>query len=157
MWHAHRSMEELKLLLDDHALLSSSVIHVVALVRRFAVGRFEAAGLQAEIVRQVELLHEQLVHHFDFEETTAFSRLEELFPTYREQFQNYVAQHDGILRLFEIVRTELSFEGAAVDGRSVQRKSLAFERVFEEHATAETKLFNELARKLSETEGLKLG
>lgn len=138
-------MDELKLLLDDHALLSSTVIHVAALVRRFAVGRFEAAGLQAEIARQVELLREQLVQHFDFEETTAFPTLEETFPSHREHLQTFVAQHDGILRVFEILRTELSFEGAPVDPRSVQRKALAFERVFEEHATAETKLFNELA------------
>ena len=107
-----------------------------------------------EIVKQVELLHEELVHHFDFEETTAFSRVEKLFPPYREQLQNFIAQHDGILRVFEIVRTELSFEGAPADGRSAQRKALAFERVFEEHATAETKLFNELASKLSDTKSL---
>jgi hemerythrin-like domain-containing protein len=150
-------MDVLKLLVDDHALLSSSVIHVVALVRRFAAGRFEAAGLQVEIVKQVELLHEELVHHFEFEETTAFSRLEELFPLHRVQLQNFIAQHDGILRVFEIVRTELSFEGAPADGRSAQRKALAFERVFEEHATAETKLFNELASKLSETGSLTMG
>jgi iron-sulfur cluster repair protein YtfE (RIC family) len=147
----------LKLLLDDHALLSSSVIHVVALVRRFAVGRFEAAGLQMEIARQVELLREQLVQHFEFEETTAFPHLEEVFPAYQEQFQQFVAHHDGILRVFEIVRTELSFEGAPADGRSVQRKALAFERVFEEHATAETKLFNELASQLPEAESSRLG
>ena len=141
-------MQDLKLLLDDHTLLSSSVIHVVALVRRLAEGRFEATALRAEIVRQADLLHEQLVDHFDFEETSAFPQLEELFPAHVGELQEFVSKHDGILQTFDALRTELSFNDALLDRNGLLGKALSFEREFEAHATAETTLFNGLAAKL---------
>ena len=82
-------------------------------------------------------------------ETAAFPRLEELFPAYGEQLQHFVAQHDGILQVFEILRAELSFDGAPADQRTLQGKALSFEREFEAHAATETTLFNELAAKLT--------
>lgn len=143
-------MHELKLLSDDHALLSSTVIHVVALVRRVAAGRFEAANLPIETTRQAEQLHEQLARHFDFEETSAFPQLESLFPECREGFQRFVAEHDAILQALELLCTALAVREVPSDQGSLQRKALAFERIFESHATAETTLFNELAQRLRE-------
>jgi iron-sulfur cluster repair protein YtfE (RIC family) len=139
--------DDLKLLLDDHTLLSSSVIHGVALVRRLAAGRFEATALHAETSRQVELIREQLIQHFEFEEAKAFPRLEVLFPAQADALQQFVAEHDGILQTLDLLRTDLSFDRPPADGRNLQKRALAFERVFEAHATAETNLFNELASK----------
>ena len=100
-------MDDLEFLADDHTLLSSQVIHVLALVRAIEAGRFGLAGLNTEIVRQTEMLSSQLSEHFAFEEVTAFPHLEEKYPEYKSRLGAMLAQHAGVLSAFEAFRSVL--------------------------------------------------
>lgn len=139
-------MDDVQFLADDHALLSSQVIHVVALVRAATENRFELAELRSEIARQADILHDQLAEHFDFEETTAFPRLEEIFPAYAVEFQQFSAEHDSIMQAFDEFRTELRVAPANWDESSLLAKAVTFEQQFERHATTETRLLGERAK-----------
>jgi|SRR5664280_236139 len=141
-------MDDLELLSDDHSLLSSQVIHVVALLQAIVEGRFEAAALNSEIIRQTDLLQGQLVEHFEFEEKTAFPRLQERFPEFSSQLEAFLAQHDQILKAFEELQSNLNLELSQLNHVSVFSKATFFESAFERHATSETQLFNELAKQI---------
>jgi hypothetical protein len=142
-------MDDLILLSDDHCLLSSQVTYVVALLRATIGGRFEAAVLYSEIIRQMELLHGQLVAHFELEEITAFPQLEEQFPETSSQLQTFLAQHDQILKAFEELRSNLKRELSQLNHVNIFSKATFFELAFERHATSETQLFNDLAKQIS--------
>lgn len=139
-------MDDVQFLADDHALLSSQVIHVVALVRAATEKRFELAELRSEIARQADILHDQLAEHFDFEETTAFLRLEEIFPAYAVKLQQFSAEHDSIMQAFDEFRTELRVAPANREESSLLAKAVTFEQQFERHATTETRLLGEMAK-----------
>ena len=140
-------MDDIEFLADDHSLLSSQVIHVVALLRAFDAGRYELAGLYIEILRQTEVLQSQLGEHFAYEEVTAFPHLQEKYPEYRSRLQAILAQHAGILQAFEQYRSVLNETPFPFDHVRLLNKGLVFETAFELHATEETQLLNEIGRR----------
>ena len=142
-------MDDIALLSDDHSLLRSQVIHAMALLKSFVEGGSEAAPLYMEVIRQTNLLHDQLVEHFEFEEETAFPKLEEQFPTFTPQLRTFLGQHDQILESLEELRSALKFELSQLKQVSVLSRASFFESTFEQHATSETQLFDELAKQIA--------
>ncbi len=138
-------MDDLEFLADDHTLLSSQVIHVLALVRAIDSGRFGLAGLNAEIVRQTEILRSQLAEHFAFEEVTAFPHLEERFPKFKSRLRAILTQHSGVLEAFEGFRAVLSVDSDPETLAQVLKRGSIFESAFEAHATGETQLLREIS------------
>jgi iron-sulfur cluster repair protein YtfE (RIC family) len=138
-------MDDLEFLADDHTLLSSQVIHVLALVRAIGEGRFSLSGLNAEIVRQTEILHSQLSEHFAFEEVTAFPHLEEKYPQFKSRLRAMLAQHSGVLDAFEGFRAVLNVDPSSANLAQVLERGSIFESAFEGHATEETQLLHEIS------------
>jgi len=141
-------VDDLPLLSDDHTLLSSQVIHVKVLLRVLADGHFESVALHAELLQQIDLLGDQLIEHFEFEESTAFPRLEKRFGKYCARFQTFLAEHVQILKAFEAFRSDLRLERSQLKPIDVLSKAAFFESTFKRHATSETQLFDELAKQL---------
>ncbi len=142
-------MDDLELLSDDHSLLRSQVIHAMALLKSLLEGGIESATLYSEIVGQMDLLHAQLVEHFEFEEEIAFPKLEERFPMFMPQLQTFLGQHDQILEALEELRLALKLNFSQLEHGSALSKAAFFETVFERHATSETQLFDELAKQIA--------
>ena len=138
-------MDDLEFLAADHTLLSSQVFHVLALVRAIDAGRFGLAGLNAEIVRQTEILSSQLSEHFAFEEVTAFPRLEEKYPKFESRLRAMLAQHAGVLDAFEAFRSVLDVGPTAANLTQLLERGKIFESAFEDHATQETQLLREIS------------
>ncbi len=137
-------MDDLNFIADDHALLSSQVIHLVALLKASDEGRFELAGLDNEILQQTEILQSQLAEHFAFEEVTAFPHLLARYPKYSSRLRALLAQHDDIRLVFEDYRSALDDTPFPFDHARLLAKGIAFETAFESHATEETRLLNEI-------------
>lgn len=146
-------MEMLALLSDDHALLSSDVLRLVALVRAFAEGRFGRTHLHCEIRRQSNVLRGQLTEHFDFEESTAFPHLASTFPDAEPQLRRLIQDHDRVMETFETFRTELELCLAPHVAEALLQSVLAFEHAFKNHATDEIALFEKLSEMLETANG----
>jgi hemerythrin-like domain-containing protein len=144
-----RPMIDLELLTDDHTLLASQVVHIVALLRAVVDGQFQEAALLSELGRQVELLHSQLIKHFEFEEDVAFPRLEAQFPNLDSKLQGFIMQHDQILDALDGLRSTLKGAVSLPAHAELLSKATFFESAFEQHATSETQLFRELATQIS--------
>jgi len=142
------SMGDLPLLADDHTLLRSQVIHVKALLRVLVDGHFESKALQAELIQQMDLLGDQLIEHFEFEESTAFPHLSIQFARFSSQFQRFVSEHVQILKAFEAFRSDLMLEMSQLLRIDILSKAAFFESAFNRHATSETQLFDKLAKQL---------
>jgi len=141
-------MGDLPLLADDHTLLRSQVIHVKALLRVLVDGHFESKALQAELIQQMDLLGDQLIEHFEFEESTAFPHLSIQFARFSSQFQRFVSEHVQILKAFEAFRSDLMLEMSQLLRIDILSKAAFFESAFNRHATSETQLFDKLAKQL---------
>ncbi len=142
-------MDDLELLSDDHSLLGSQVVHLVAMLRTLVEGDFETGPLHSEINRQAQLLSSQLVEHFEFEEITAFPRLEQRFPKLSSQLQALTAQHDEILEAFEAMRADLRLELSQLKKVDIVSKASFFESTFGQHADSESQLFAVMATRVS--------
>ncbi len=138
-------MEDLDFLADDHTVLGSQVIHVVALLRAYGEGRYVMARIDAEIVRQAEILQSQLAEHFAFEEVTAFPRLGVMFPQFKSRLQAMLDQHAVVFEAFELLSSALNAEPAQLNPADLVAKGTAFGTAFERHATEETELLKELS------------
>ena len=138
-------MDDLDFLADDHTLLSSQVIHVVALVKAFCDGQFEMARLDTELARQIELLQKQLAEHFAFEEVIAFPHLQRRYPEFGPKLQAILTQHTGVHKAFERFRSALNQEPFQLDHANLILMGMAFQTAFEQHATEETQVLNEIS------------
>ena len=146
-------MKDLEFLADDHTLLSSQVVHVVALLNAFEGGQFPLARLHTEILRQSEILRNQLAEHFAFEEVTAFPHLEEHFPAYKAELRGVLAQHDSVLVAFEYFWSALNEDPNQLKRAELIARGQAFEQEFERHATEETSLLRELQQAVDRVPG----
>ena len=137
-------MDDLDFLSDDHTFLGSQVIHVVALLKVFCEGRFVMAHLHGEAIRLTEALQSQLAEHFALEEVTAFPYLGETYPEVKPRLRALLAQHHDIFAAFEQLRSALNEEPSQLDRAQLLATAVAFETAFEQHATEEDQLLNEL-------------
>jgi len=138
-------MDELELLHDDHSLLSSQVVHVVTLIKSLEDSGHIAAAYFSEVLRQMEILRQQLLEHFAFEEEEAFPRLDDKYPAIRSKLEQLQAQHDSVLAAFEALRSVLRAEKKEPRVPDPSTSCNRFESAFELHAAAETALLRELA------------
>jgi iron-sulfur cluster repair protein YtfE (RIC family) len=138
-------MDDLELLSDDHALLGSQVIHVVALLKSLSEARLDTAALTLEIMRQIELLGSQLAEHFAFEEVTVFPQLTQKYPASSPRFQNLLAQHAEVLAAFKGLISAIPGDSESPNYADTIAKSALFESAFERHAREETELLRDLA------------
>jgi iron-sulfur cluster repair protein YtfE (RIC family) len=138
-------MDELELLHDDHSLLSSQVVHVVTLIKSLEDGGQIAASHYSEVLRQMEILRQQLLEHFAFEEEEAFPRLDDKFPKVHSKLEQLQSQHDSVLTAFEALRSALWTETKASLVPDATARCDRFESTFQLHAAAETELLRELA------------
>lgn len=136
--------DDLELLSDDHTLLGSQVIHVVALLKSLSEARLDSAALLAEIMRQIELLGSQLAEHFAFEEVTVFPQLTHRYPAIGPRLQNLLAQHAEVLAAFNGLISAIPGDLESPNYSDTIAKSAFFESVFERHALDETELLSEL-------------
>jgi len=136
-------MDDLELLLDDHSLLSSQVVHVTALVRTLEQDTSVTSPLCSEISRQVEILRQQLLEHFAFEEAQAFPRLQEKFPHVTSDLQELGGQHAVILDALDAVQTALKANPEPAWPELIAHCD-TFGAVFTDHAADEAALLAEL-------------
>ena len=138
-------MDDLNFLADDHTLLSSQVIHVVALLRVFCEGQFEMARLDTELARQTEVLQKQLAEHFAYEEVIAFPQLQRRYPEFGPRLQAMLTQHTGVHEGFVRLRSALNQDPSQSDHGNLLLLGTAFQTAFQQHATEETQLLNEIS------------
>lgn len=86
------------MLVHDHEVLTSQVEHVAALVNGLLQKSFEPATIREELMQQVELLKDQLLEHFGFEEEAAFPFLMKAMPNDASRLQAMSVDHDRIAR-----------------------------------------------------------
>lgn len=137
-------MDDLELLHNDHVLLGSQVVHVVALLKSLERNPSSAAPLFAELTRQVELLRHQLVEHFAFEEAQSFPTLAANFPQLCPQLEHLRQQHGLLLRVFDELLASLHATHES-DWSTAAACSDRLESRFAEHVTAETELLRGLS------------
>ncbi len=136
-------MNDFELLHNDHALLSSQVVHVVALVKALEQGTTSTASLFAELARQMELLQQQLREHFAFEEAQAFPQLRIARPDMAPALEPLHQQHAIILEAFEKLLTCVN--SSEPDWNAAAVLSDTFKTAFSEHAALEAQLFGKIS------------
>jgi iron-sulfur cluster repair protein YtfE (RIC family) len=138
-------MDELELLHDDHSLLSSQVVHVVTLIKSLEDGGHIAPLHYSEVLRQMEILRQQLLEHFAFEEEEAFPRIDGKFPKVHARLEQLQVQHDNVLLAFEALRAALWTEAKVPSAPDATARCDKFESAFQLHAAAEADLLREVA------------
>ena len=138
-------MDDFELLHDDHSLLSSQVVHVIALIKSLGDNHQPSVPLFSEIIRQMGILRNQLLEHFAFEEEEAFPRLDDKYPTIRARLHQLLEQHDKVLAAFDDLRAALRAEPRASIILDTSASCDMFEAAFEHHAAEEAKLLRQLA------------
>ena len=137
-------MDDLELLHDDHSLLRSQVVHVTTLIKALGDGQSPAVSLFSEVLRQMEILRQQLLEHFAFEEEEAFPRLDDKYPTLRTKLQQLSDQHENVLVAFEELRSVLWAESKGLSAPDAAIRCDSFESAFAQHAAEETEMLREL-------------
>jgi hypothetical protein len=137
-------MTDLKVLTDDHAVLGSQVAHVVSLLRVFDEKQPNLSKLQV-VIRQANILQNQLAEHFALEEVMAFPHLEQSYPELAARLEALLVQHDYILDTFEQFYAVVNREPSLGNHSEVHSKGAIFQKAFEQHAAAESLLLSELS------------
>jgi hypothetical protein len=135
-------MNDLDLLHDDHLLLSSQVVHVSSLIE--SMDARLSVSLQSEVLRQIEILRQQLQEHFTFEEEEAFPRLRDKYPTFQGDLQRLLEQHKNILSALEELRALPWAQSSGISTREAADRCSSFEAAFASHASEENALLQEL-------------
>ena len=138
-------MDDLDLLHDDHTLLSSQVVHVVSLIKSLSDGQAPGVSLISEVLRQMEILRQQLLEHFAFEEEEAFPHLADRYPATRTKLQQLEEQHERVLATFDDLRSVLWAESKGLSAEDTATRCDEFESAFTLHAAEETALLQELS------------
>ncbi len=134
-------MDDRDLLHDDHLLLSSQVVHVSSLIESMDAGL--SVSLQSEVLRQIEILRQQLQEHFTFEEEEAFPRLRDKYPTIQGKLQRLLGQHKNILSALEELRVLPWGQINGTSTREAADRCRSFEAAFTSHANEENALLQE--------------
>ncbi len=138
-------MDDLDLLHDDHALLNSQVVHVVTLIKSLGDKQSTSSSLISEVLRQTEILRQQLLEHFAFEEEEAFPRLDDRYPAIKSKLQQLQEQHERVLASFEELRSVLWDESQGLLAQDTTARCDRFESAFTLHAAEETALLRGLS------------
>ena len=93
----------------------------------------------------IEVLQKQLAEHFAFEEVIVFRHLQQRYPEFKPSLQAILAQHTGVHEAFVRLRSALNQNPSQLDYANLLLKGTAFQTAFEQHATEETQLLNEIS------------
>ncbi len=137
-------MGDLEFLADDHKFLNLQITRLMGLLNAFDGGRFERAGLLAEIRQQTVILQSELVEHFAYEEVTAFPHIKEGFPEFGARLQTMLAQHADVLEAFEGFLAVLNQYPFPQNPAEVLAQGTIFKTAFEQHTFQETQMLLEL-------------
>jgi len=135
-------MDDFELLNDDHSLLSAQVVHVTALMKTLEHDPSWPSPLKTEVIRQVEILRQQLLEHFAFEEAQTFPRIDNRFPHASSRVEELREQHAKVMAALELVWNNLQSARAP---HQVLADCEVFRVVFTDHATEENELLRQLA------------
>jgi hemerythrin-like domain-containing protein len=91
-------MDAVRMLVHDHEVLTSQVEHVSALVHGLLGKEFAPASMRDELLGQVDLLKDQMLEHFGFEEEAAFPFLIDAMPEDSEKLRALTLAHERIAR-----------------------------------------------------------
>jgi iron-sulfur cluster repair protein YtfE (RIC family) len=138
-------MTDLKVLTDDHAVLGSQVAHVMSLLKAFDEEQPNRPNLQVDVIRQANILQNQLAEHFALEEVMAFPHLEDRYPELAARLEALLVQHDYILDTFEQFYAVLNGQPSLGSCSEVLSTGAIFQKAFEQHAAAESQLLSELS------------
>lgn len=89
-------MDAVRMLVHDHGVLTSHVEHVSAIMYGLIGRKFAPESMRDELVQQLELLRDQLLEHFGFEEEAAFPFLAERLPQHAPMVRALAQAHDRI-------------------------------------------------------------
>ena len=138
------TFEDLDSISYDHAALSSQVTYVLALLAALRAERLEMTSLHAEVLRQTDILGSVLMDHIAYEEESAFPYLAEKYPYLTSRINSILTQHAEVVGAFNEFRSVLNANDASISRHMLLAKAEAFDTVFEQHATVETQLLQEL-------------
>ena len=102
------------------------------------------ARMQSEVTRRAATLQRHIVEHFAYEEATTFPQLVEMYSEFETRFQATMAQHRSVLEALEEFLVALNEDPTRMNPVAVIDKGIAFETVFVNHATQESRLLRQL-------------
>lgn len=144
-------MNDWTLLSDDHALLRAQLTRVITLLNLVQSGSYSAQHLHHEILRQAELWKSQQSEHFSLEESSVFPQIENLDPARAPRVARLITEHKYLLDSFAKLVAELALPWSESDVSERLASAREFEQQFEQHATAESQLFDEVAVQVNQS------
>jgi hypothetical protein len=139
-------MDDLALLLTDHSLLTWRLNCVIGSLRNLSVIGNRASELFDQVAHQADTLRNELVSHFEFEQTSLFPQMCAVNATWRRQIGRFEGQHDGILKAFEEFRSELTLAQRGYHRYNLMSAALSLEIKFDEHAESESRFFGQYVK-----------
>lgn len=140
------------MLVHDHDVLTSQVEHVAAMLHGLSGNDFDAATLRDELINQVDLLKDQLLEHFAFEEEAAFPYLTNAMPEDAPRLHSMSAAHDRVARCLVEVSDLLRVTTRETLARQTGPIVATFERFlnhYRSHVSEESEVLSTLQTKLS--------
>lgn len=138
------TLDDFEHLSDDHELLISQVSYIVMLLTSLGGKPSGLARMHSEVTRRAGILQRHIVEHFAYEETAAFPQLIEMYSEFETRLQTTLGQHKGVLEALEEFLVALSEDPSQMNPVAVIDKGIAFETVFVNHATQESRLIRQL-------------
>lgn len=141
------------MLVHDHDVLTSQVEHVAAMVSGLSGNSFDAATLRDELINQVDLLKDQLLEHFAFEEEAAFPYLTSAIPEDAPRLRSMSAAHDRIARCLVEVSELLRLTTRDTIQPQTGPIAATFERFlnhYRSHVREESEVLSSLQTKLND-------
>lgn len=146
-------MDAVRMLVHDHEVLTSQVEHVSALVYGLAGRDFGPESMRDELLQQVEILKDQVLEHFGFEEEAAFPFLTNAMPSESDQLRALALAHDRIARDLVEVAELIHLTTKMTLGPQTASIAAAFERFvngYRSHVREESELLDKMENRLSE-------
>lgn len=140
------------MLVHDHEVLTSQVEHVSALVYGLLGRDFAPEPLRDELLQQVDLLKDQLLEHFGFEEEAAFPFLSHAMPDEADRLRSLAQAHDRIARCLVEVSDLIRLTTKTTLGLQTGVIAAAFERFmnnYRSHVREESEVLDAMESKLS--------
>lgn len=141
------------MLVHDHDVLTSQVEHVAAMLHGLSGSSFDAATLRDELINQVDLLKDQLLEHFAFEEEAAFPYLINAMPEDAPRLRAMSGAHDRVARCLVEVSELLRVTTRETLARQSGPIAATYERFlnhYRSHVSEESEVLSSLQTQLSE-------
>jgi hemerythrin-like domain-containing protein len=138
-------MDAVRMLVHDHGVLTSQVEHVGALVKGLLDKTFSPEALHDELLQQIELLRDQMLEHFGFEEEAAFPFIVDVLPEQAVPLRSLIVAHEQIARQLVSVVELLGLTNKDTLGLQVGPIASTFDRflnVYRSHVSEEVQFLD---------------